>query len=96
MAQVVRLIIVEMRLGQPGYEVWLLAFASGGIRVFCQIAQCLEERGWLADEESHFCEEIDYVHGNPQGFSGTDDGAGRELAAEEWARLGHDQVGLEG
>ena len=49
----------------------------------------------LTDEESHVREEVEHVHGNPVGFRGTDDGAYREFAAEEWAGLRHDEVGLE-
>lgn len=73
-----------------------LAFPPGIIRVFSEIAQNPEERGWLADEESHVRQEIDNGIGNSEGFCGADDGAWRKLATKERARFRHDQIGLEG
>ena len=39
-----------------------------------------EERRRLTDEEPHRRQEIDNIHGNPLGFSGTDDLASWQLA----------------
>src|SRR6185437_14655887 len=73
-----------------------LVFAPCLVRVLRQIVQQLEEGRRLTDEESHVRQEVDDAHGSSFGFGGTNHGAWREFATEEWARLRHDQVGLEG
>src|SRR6185312_8874417 len=71
-------------------------FTTGLVCILRQISQRLKERGRLTDEESHAGEEVDDAHGSSPGFRGTDDGAWRQLAADERARFRHDEVGLEG
>jgi hypothetical protein len=60
-----------------------LTLSPGLIRVQRQTAQQGEERRRLADEEPHCRQEIDHIHGNSLGLSGTDDGASWQLAVYE-------------
>src|SRR5439155_8233314 len=68
--------------------------AAGVVGFFGELLHQGEEAGGLAGEEAHVDQELDHAFGDVFGFSGANDGASRELAANEWARLRHDQVGL--
>ena len=57
--------------------------------------QRLEERGCLALEQSHIGEELDYTHRNSFRLGRSNDRAYRQVRADEWTWLRHDQVVLE-
>jgi len=71
-----------------------LAPPSGFICILRQVTQQLKERRRLADEESHGRQEVHHAQGNALCLSGSNDRTCRELAAEERARLWHDQLSL--
>src|SRR5438093_9514539 len=65
-----------------------------GVGVFGEVLHEREKCRRLPDEESHVGEKLDHALGDAFGFSRANDGAWRQLATDERARLGHDQVGL--
>ena len=62
--------------------------------VFGEILHEREKCRRLADEESHVGEKLDHALGDAFGFGWANDGARRQLTADERTRLRHDQVGL--
>ena len=86
--------IFPKQSGRPYGESAYLS-PSRCVCIFCQITEQFEECGRLTDQESRGRPEVDHIYSNSVGLSGADDGACWELAAQEWARLGHDEVGLE-
>ena len=73
-----------------------LKLALGFIRFMCEITEEFKEIRRLTNEKAILGEGIDSPHRN--GFCGgrSNDGAHRELFAEKYCRLRHDQVGLQG
>src|SRR5882724_5708953 len=64
-----------------------------GVGVFGEVLHECEKCRRLADEESHVGKKLDHALGDAFGFSRANDGAWRQLATDERARLWHDQVG---
>ena len=73
-----------------------LGLASGVIRILGQVAQCFKEIFRLPDKESIVGESLNCPHCGALCIRGPNNRTRLELAAEEWAGLGHDQVALQG
>jgi hypothetical protein len=73
-----------------------LTLSSRLVGILCEIRQQLKEFVRLSDEQAHRRQKLDYSHSDSPSFGRTNDRTLREFAAEEWARLRHDQVCLEG
>src|SRR5713101_2244257 len=68
--------------------------ASSGVRVLCKIPQEFKERWRLADEKAVGRQCVERADCSPLCLGRANDRTYRELSAEEWAWLRHDQVGL--
>jgi hypothetical protein len=73
---------------------YLLNFAPGFIRLLGEIAQEFKEIRCLPDEKAIVAETFYSSHGDSLGGCRPDNRADRKFLAEEYSRLGHDQVGL--
>src|SRR6266853_6031991 len=65
-----------------------------GVGVFGEVLHEREKCRRLPDEQSHVGEKLDHALGDAFGFGWANDGARRQLAADERTWLRHDQVGL--
>ncbi len=72
----------------------LLAFRR--VRILGESGQLSEELRRLANEESHRGQKVDHAHGSPLCLGRANNRTSWESAVEESARLGHDEVRLEG
>jgi len=66
------------------------------IRLLCKLGHELEEGRRLSDEQPHSRQELHDPHSDSPRFGRANNRAAGKLAADERARLGHDQVGLKG
>ena len=79
--------------------IWPLDYSTTTVvNVVCCLRQFghIRKKRWrLADEETHVGEKLERTPGGVSRFGRPNHGARRQLAAEEWARLRHDQVLLQ-
>src|SRR5439155_4685143 len=72
-----------------------LPSAPGFIRILRKVLHECKERRRLSDEKPHVREELEYAHGDALGLGRPNDRTWRQLSAQEWARLRHDQAFLQ-
>src|SRR5258708_3489936 len=72
----------------------ILVFTLSRICLLGKLVQQRKERWRLTPEKPHVGQELDHAHGNPVRVGRTNDRTYREISANEWAWLRHDQVGL--